>query len=291
MSTPGVDFRVTLVDSAGAAAGLTGVATAAVPSYSEGASAALSMDLSGRLRALSTVAGTTAPGVATPNPVGIGLNGSGGLLRNVTSALAAYPDNGNLLVATGPGVFDGANWHPVLGNTDGSYAVGGFTPPGPTCTFTRGANATPYTIGDEVGTSGTAPTAITVGRFNGASGVIQGVQVVYSSYAAIVPQLVLLLFSATVTLAGDNAQLLLSDAHAKLMIGWIPLTASLSGQYSAGAPVAAGNTIFQGVPTEPIHYTCAGGTQTIFAALITLNAFTPVANSETLDVLLQVESN
>jgi len=297
MSQPGIDFRVVLVDGTGTAISTTNptpvgaVATAAAPSYVEGTTNALSLDLSGRERVLATTVGFSAPGQATPNPVGIGINGTGGLIRNATSALAVYPDNGNLLIGTGPGVFDGSNWHGLKGNTDGSLPVGGFTPAAPTATFTRGANATPYTIGDEVGTAGTAPTTIAVGRFNGASGVIQGAQVVYSSYAATVPQLVLLLFSATVTLAGDNAQLNLSDAHAALMLGWMPLSASQSGQYSAGAAVAAGNTIFQGAPTAPIHFTCGASEQTIYACLITLNAFTPIANSETLIVTLQVEGN
>jgi len=55
--------------------------------------------------------------------------------------------------------------------------------------------------------------------------------------------------------------------------------------------VAAGNTIFRGVPTEPIHFTCGDAEQTIYAALMTLNAFTPIANSETLNVTLSVEGN
>ncbi len=124
------------------------------------------------------------------------------------------------------------------GRGEAKTLAGGFTPAAPTCTFTRGANTTAYTIGDEVGTASTTPTTVAVGRFNGASGVILGAQVVYSSYAAVIPQLVVALFSASVTLAGDNAQLNLSDSDAALCIGLIPLTAAQSGQYSAGAPVA-----------------------------------------------------
>jgi len=101
-----------------------------------------------------------------------------------------------------------------------------------------------------------------------------------------------LFFSATVTLAGDNAQLNLSDSDAALCIGVIPLTASQSGQYSAGAPVAAGNTIFSGTPPEgPIHFTCGASVQTITACIITLTAFTPIAVSETLVLTAQVEQN
>jgi hypothetical protein len=317
LPTPGVDARVNVVDSSGvvinsfgsggtlsnnnAAPGannagvLPAVASAASPTYIEGNQVLLSTDLTGLLRA--KVAGFQASGTAVAsNPILIGLNGSGAIVRYAVDAVAAFPTVGTGVTAVAPGLFDsagGVNFVKQAGNARGEAITvsGGLTPSAPTCTFTRGANATAYTIGDEVGTAGTAPTTVSVARFNGGSGVILGAQVVYSGYAATVPQLVVLLFSATVTLAGDNAQLNLSDSDAALMIGYIPLTASQSGQYSAGAPVSAGNTIFQGAPTAPIEFTAGGSQQTIYAALITLNAWTPIANSETLILTLRCEQN
>lgn len=168
----------------------------------------------------------------------------------------------------------------------------GHTPAAPTCTFTRPANTTAYTIGDEVGTSGTSPTTVSVARFNGGTGIIQGARVFYSGYPATVPQLVVLLFSTNVTLAGDNAQLSVSDTDAKTLICTIPLTASQSSQYSAGAPVSAGGVWLSGTPARPApHYIAGASQQTIYACLITLNAFTPIANSETLDLFLDIENN
>ncbi len=173
----------------------------------------------------------------------------------------------------------------------GPYPTTGFAPAAPTCTFTRGSNTTAYTIGDEVGTAGTAPTTIAVGRVNAGTGVILGATAVYSNAPTITPNLVLMLFSATTTLAGDNAQLALSDAHAALCIGFIPLTASQDGSYSAGARVTSGNLILMGAPTAPIHFVCGASETTIYACLVTLNAFTPIANSETVSVTLSVEQN
>lgn len=246
----------------------------------------------------------TAPATDTASS---GLNGRlQRVAQRLTSIIAFFglTNNNAAPAATNIGVLAGlANAAPptlsegnqVLGslNLRGDLRViaAGHVPAAPTCTFTRGANTTAYTIGDEVGTAGTAPTSVTVARLNGGTGVVLGAQVVYSSYAAVIPQLVVMLFSATVTLAGDNAQLNLSDADAALCIGMIPLTASQSGQYSAGAPVAAGNTIFVGAPTGPIEYVAGASVQTIFAALITLNAFTPIANSETAILTLRVENN
>lgn len=280
-------------------------------------------DGSGRAMAV----GASAIGAAVAgNPVLMGLSGTGSLARYAVDAVLGFPTTGTGVAAVGPGVFDGTNFQKLLqvtqatattgagiaatgpllfdsvggtnyvkqaGNARGEAIVvaGGLSPAAPTCTFTRGANQTPYTIGDEVGTSGTAPTTVSVARFNGGSGVILGAQVVYSSYAATVPQLVVVLFSATTTLAGDNAQLNLSDGDAALCIGTIPLTASQSGQYSAGAAVAAGNTLFFGAPTAPIEFVAGGSQQTIYAAIITLNAFTPIANSETLILTLRTEQN
>jgi hypothetical protein len=241
---------------------------------------ALSSD--GTFATLSGAITETAPATDTASS---GLNGRlQRIAQRLTSQIALFP------AALVGGRFD-VNLGAAPATVTVTGNVGGFSPAAPTCTFTRGANTTAYTIGDEVGTAGTAPTTISVARANGGSGLILGAQVIYSSYAATVPQLVVALFSATVTLAGDNAQLNLSDGDAALCIGIIPLTAAQSGQYSAGAPVSAGNTMFFGAPTAPIEFVAGGGQQTIYAALFTLNAFTPIANSETLVLSLRVEQN
>lgn len=260
----------------------------------------------------TNVQGVQAAGAAiTENPVLIaGQNGGNVKLWSLTSGglglVAGGLANNNAAPAT-----DFLEVLPALANaavpsyTEGNSVLlsvdlkgqqrtlaGGYTPSSPTCTFTRPANTTPYTIGDEVGTSGTAPTTISVGRYNGASGVILGAQAVYSNYPATVPQLVLVLFSATVTLAGDNAQFALSDSDAANIIAIIPLTATQALNYSAGAPVSSGALYLAGTPTNgSAHFVCGGSQQTIYACLITLNAFTPIAASETITCLLEIEQN
>lgn len=292
-----VDWRVILVDATGAALGSASNPITTTAGSSSGT---------------QNVQGVQAAGAAiTENPVliagqnagnvklwaltsgGLGLV-AGGLAHNnaapgsdflevlpavANAAAPTYTEGNSVLLST---------------NLTGSLrtVAAGHTPAAPTCTFTRPANTTPYSIGDEVGTSGTSPTTVSVARFNGGTGIIQGARVFYSSYPATVPQLVVLLFSTNVTLAGDNAQLSLSDTDAKTLICAIPLTASQSSQYSAGAPVSAGGVWLSGSPSRPApHYIAGASQQTIYACLITLNAFTPIANSETLDLFLDVENN
>ena len=159
----------------------------------------------------------------------------------------------------------------------------------PSITLTRGANTTAYTIGDEVATASTAPTAITVARVNAGTGFIVGGRIVYSNAPAVTPDLAILLFSETVTLAGDNAQLNLSDADAARVLGVLYTQRALAGAYSAGAPSTAGSLIMGLAPVAPIAFEAVGGTATLFVAVVTLNAFTPIAASETLLVCLDVD--
>lgn len=256
---------------------------------------------------LGGIARTALPSaVATGKDIPLYVDANGRLVVTLGTLIAGEDQTNNVMKVSGGaaagtaatgnptlmGITDGTNLRALKGNTDGTLPVGGFAPAAPTCTFTRPANTTAYTIGDEVGTAGTAPTTIPVGRVNGGGGLIQGAQVLYSSYPAVVPSLVLLVFSATVTLAGDNAQLNLSDAHAALLVCSIPLTASQSTQYSAGAAVSAGGVWLAGSPNRPApHFVTGASEQTLYCALITLNAFTPIANSETLQVWLDVELN
>lgn len=291
-----IDWRVLLTDATGTALGTSGN-----PIFTSAAAAP----------GTTNVQGVQAAGAAiTENPVLIaGQNAGNVKLWSLTSGGLGLMAGGLAHNNAAPGS-DFLEVLPALANaavptyTEGNSVLasvdlkgnlrtlaGGFTPSSPTCTFTRPANVTAYTIGDEVGTSGTAPTTVTVGRYNGASGVIQGASVFYSSYSALVPSLVVLLFSATVTLAGDNAQLSLSDSDALKMIGYIALTANQPTAYSAGAPTSAGGVYLTGQPTAPIHFVCGASEQTIYACLVTLNAFTPIANSETLTLTLQVEQN
>lgn len=163
--------------------------------------------------------------------------------------------------------------------------VGGFSKRA-SATFTRPANTTPYTAQGEVGTSGTAATSFAVARESDTSGVIIGAKLTYSSNPAADPQFRLLLFSANITAAGDNAALALSDADAALMLGWIDFdTTQACGSTTSHAFNAVG------APVNAITFDPASGLNTVYGILICRQGFTPIANSETITVELMVEQN
>lgn len=254
---------------------LPAVANASPPTYTEGDQVLQSTDLSGRTRTLSTVAGTTAPGSASPFPVGIGLNGSGGLLRNVTSALAAYPDNGNLLIAIGTGVFDGTNWHGLLGNTDGSIGVGGFTDV-IAATLTRPANTTAYAAGDEMtDTGGAILTLTSAARRSGGTGSIYGITLSCSTNAATKPSLECWIFDTTSTPQTDNAAFAPSDGVVDTLIDVVPLSTSYVGDATSNT----GNFVMSSGPLN-IPFKCVGSAN-LFMRIVVRNAYTAGANSDT----------
>ena len=153
-------------------------------------------------------------------------------------------------------------------------------------TLTRPANTTAYAADDEVATASTSPLSLNLARANGLSGLIVGATLIYSNNPSTTPQFRLLVFDQTVTLAGDNAALALSDADAAKCIGFI--------DFNTSQPAAAGTSgalIMIGSIVNPISFEAASGSQAIFFALVTKNAFTPIANSETIEVRVRVEAN
>lgn len=160
----------------------------------------------------------------------------------------------------------------------------------PAVTLTRGNNTTAYSVGDEVATTGTAAAAITVARVNAGTGFIVGGRIAYSNApTAVVPDFVILVFGDTVTLAGDNAQLALSDADAAKYIGALYTGRVQAGSYSAGAIVTSGNYLIDMTPLHPIAFEATASVATLYLAVITLSAYTPIAVSETLTVCLDVD--
>lgn len=152
--------------------------------------------------------------------------------------------------------------------------------------LTRPANMDAYAAEDEVATATTVPLSLSLARYNGGTGLIVGATVIYSSTPTTIPQFRLLFFDQTVTLAGDNAAIALSDAHAAFGIGLIDVVTT-----QGAAAATAGSLICVGAPTAPIAFRAQSGVQTIFVALITKNAWTPIANSETLTIRVRVEQN
>lgn len=165
--------------------------------------------------------------------------------------------------------------------TEGNLNAGGYSATSPV-TLTRAATTTAYTAQDEVATVGTAPASFAVSRVTGLTGIITGARLVYAANPAVTPGFRLLLFSATVTLAGDNSPLNLSAADAANFIGAIDFSVTQAGGSATSAPLMMG-----GAPVNPIPFTG----DTVYGALITTNGFTPIANSETIKITLDLEQN
>jgi hypothetical protein len=146
---PGVDVRALLVDSTGTPI------SGSNPSTFTG-----------------TVAGTTVAGGAVPFPVVVGMNGSGAVVRYLTTAAATFPNAGEQTLAVGPGVFDGSSWQSLKGNTDGSLPVGGFVAKSLTATPT--ITASTYTAGASLGGKLTLANATRIAAW---SGTIQSITV------------------------------------------------------------------------------------------------------------------
>lgn len=163
--------------------------------------------------------------------------------------------------------------------------VGGFSKIA-SATFTRPANTDAYTAQDEVGTASTAATSFPVARHQDTSGLIVGAKLIYSSNPAADPQFRLLLFSSNITAAGDNAALNLSDADGLKCLGFIDFDTTQAGGAATSNPFIA-----EGVPTSPITYDTGAGIEVIYGILIARQGFTPIANSETIEVGLRVEQN
>jgi len=235
--------------------------------------------LRARMSAFTSGAAVT---TLTGTPVGMGIGTmSGGEVtmadgadraEGTTTDAAVQGDNAGTLSAK----LRGLNKSVAAG-----YDTGGFSA-APLITLTRPANTTAYTAQDEVATTGTAPVSIAVSRVTGQTGIITGARLIYSSNPAAAPGFRLLLFSATVTAAGDNSPLNLSDGDAALYLGLIDFSDTQAGGSATNA-----NLMASGAPKAPITVT----TDTVFGLLIATNGFTPIAASETVKIAILTEQN
>lgn len=107
-----------------------------------------------------------------------------------------------------------------------------------TATYTRPADATPYTAGDCLSNSTSAPTAggltFTVASANGKGGFISGLSIISSAAPATPLQGELHLFDTAPTAINDNAAFTVSDAEMLTWVGMIPFALSTIGANSQG---------------------------------------------------------
>jgi len=148
--------------------------------------------------------------------------------------------------------------------------------------FTRPADTTAYTIGDQVCNSTSAPTILTFTEatsFVGGGGVIHAACLITSVDAATGPEFDLLLFDTAATMANDNAACAVTDAEMLTFIGVIPFLAA--DQKSVGANAVTQNRSV-GLP-----FKCTTNSTSIFGMLVARNAYAP-ANAEAFKVRLSI---
>lgn len=248
---------------------LGALANAAVPSWTEGNSVMLSVDLSGRLR----TAGTLTNNGAAPAGNSIGVlpviaNAAAPSWTEGRQVLLSTDLAGNLRALAG-----------LVAGTANAGNMGGITSI-ISATLTRPANTTTYTAGREMADTGNNIITLTnIATKSGGSGVIQQVTASCSSNGATKPQLELWLFDTTISLqasADNNSTAFpLTDGQADTHICVIPLTTTYVGDATAGT----GNFIMDSGQINEAYLT--SGSANLFMRIIVRNAYTPGANSET----------
>lgn len=169
----------------------------------------------------------------------------------------------------------------------GNWTVGGALLT-PTASFTTTAVTTAWTSNQLIANSATAGSVVPLTftnavRVNGGSGSIRRAQIQVASDTGFAGQsLVLALYTSAPTFAnGDRATWLTTDSG---YIGSIAVTLSQHfSDYEQGI----------GVPVNgsEINFACAGGTTTLYGAIISPGTITPQAGSKAINVSLEVLAN
>ena len=136
--------------------------------------------------------------------------------------------------------------------------------------YTRPADTTQYTAGDQVADGTPSVLTFALPRISGGSGVIIYAVCHDSASVAVKPDLRLYLFDTTVTPAADNAAWAPSDAEMLTSIGFVDFSAWEIGTVTAGA---AGNCNSY-VANLDIPFVATA--LSIFGVLVVRNAYIPV---------------
>lgn len=267
-----------------------GIATAAAPTYTEGAESALSLGLDGRLRVLDLTTGysaygPTAAGSAAANPpvlFGGTVDGAGNtVIRNATiksASTAATATDTSLVVIPSP------NSDLIVGSRD-SVLV-------PTdATLTRPNNATPYTANQGMGTAATCQFKWTnFFRKVGNTGLLTGSRLVASVASIATTNMGTVRLYLYNTAASFDATLVDQGAwtslYANVLIsfGYIEFSAWNIGGSGSDMITAYGVPCLNNMGLK-----AAAAARDIYGYLITAGAFTPLNNSILLPQLSMAE--
>ena len=159
--------------------------------------------------------------------------------------------------------------------------------------FTRPANTTQYTAGDQVGDTATPTTVLTFASVVDRPGecvCITGAVLVSSAYQASPPNFELWLFKTAPTTSNDNAALTVTDANLQggNFIGRIRLGSDTSSA-ATGLPTsgAGGNTIVEQDDAVVFPVELADGVTDIYGMLVDRGGYTPISG-ERFDIGLRV---
>jgi len=154
-----------------------------------------------------------------------------------------------------------------LGEIGGPHAV-------VAATFARPADTTAYTAKDVVGNTGAAAnlTFTNIARVNAGSGIICKARLMADN-KALVGRYRLHLLNVAPTPIADNSPYLLLYANAAVRIGSIDFAAMATEDATNSTASASLNTSIR------LAFTCAAASRTLYAALETLDAYTPVAST------------
>lgn len=145
-----------------------------------------------------------------------------------------------------------------------------------TTTVTRPNDTTAYAAGDEISSSTSAPGDITFTSCaiaNGGSGIIQAVAVRDSAYSATPADLELWIFDTAPGTDNDNGAFAPTDGQMDTALAVIPLGTGFPGDPTAGTN---GNRLYY-VGGLALPFVCTGSSTSLYARLMTRNAYTPIA--------------
>lgn len=151
---------------------------------------------------------------------------------------------------------------------------------GPSVTIVRAANTTTYAVNDVMNNgTDTTPLAFTVARANNLTGWIVGGNCVSNANQATLPNIDLLLYSSTFTIAGDNLAYAPTFAQEQTYLGKIRFSTWVARGVRSESDGAV-ETAFRFVP--------ASGTQIIYGVPVMQNAYVPIS-SENLQFTIDAE--
>lgn len=141
--------------------------------------------------------------------------------------------------------------------------------------FTRPANATPYTAEDAVNNSASAPVILTfsgIGRYNGGTGAIIQARLTTDMPANVARFRLYLYDVSTIGMDNDNAAFTNLYADAASLIGYVDFP-PLDGIGTATAATHAAD----GQTTPNMIFDCAAGDTALYGRLVALDGFTPIS--------------